>query len=444
MAMRTACCFATRTGEIVDGDEILAIAALDFLQAKRLRENTLVATVMSNFGLDETLAAAGGKVLRTKVGDRYVLEEMMKRDLNVGGEQSGHMIFRDFSTTGDGIVCALQILRIMKTTGKPLSELKRCLTKYPQAQRNLRVKQKPPLEELEGRDEARRRRRATVERERPRPAPLLGHGTEDPALDRRPGTHADRSAGGRNCRRDSGGDRGELMTLPSVVEALLFSAQKPLTTKELASAIRAAGKDDDPPAPNEYSRINEAEIAAALEQLKIEYIEQGRAFQLVEKAEGWQLASDPAYATWVRQLFPAPKTQRLSPPALETLAIVAYRQPITRADIEAVRGVAVEGVLQNLMERGLVKIGGRAEVPGRPLLYETTEFFLEHFGLKNLDELPNAEELRRRYLPTAPTPTPAPEATQPELEPLPQEAPPEEEPQERAEEQLAPEERPQS
>jgi phosphoglucosamine mutase len=103
---------------------------------------------MSNFGLDETLAAAGGKVLRTKVGDRYVLEEMIKHNLNVGGEQSGHMIFRDFSTTGDGIVCALQILRIMKTTGKPLSELKRCLTKYPQAQRNLRVKQKPPLEEL--------------------------------------------------------------------------------------------------------------------------------------------------------------------------------------------------------------------------------------------------------------------------------------------------------
>ncbi len=136
------------TGELVDGDEILAIAALDLLQAGQLRENTLVATVMSNFGLDETLAAAGGKVLRTKVGDRYVIEEMIKRDLNVGGEQSGHMIFRDFSTTGDGIVCALQILRIMQATGKPLSELKRVLKKYPQAQRNLRVKEKPPLAEL--------------------------------------------------------------------------------------------------------------------------------------------------------------------------------------------------------------------------------------------------------------------------------------------------------
>ena len=103
---------------------------------------------MSNFGLDEALAPLGGKVVRTKVGDRYVIEEMVQRNLNLGGEQSGHMIFRDFTTTGDGIISALQILRIMKTTGKPLSELKRCLTKYPQAQRNLQVKEKRPLEEL--------------------------------------------------------------------------------------------------------------------------------------------------------------------------------------------------------------------------------------------------------------------------------------------------------
>src|SRR6202011_3270798 len=117
---------------------------------------------------------------------------------------------------------------------------------------------------------------------------------------------------------------------------------------------------------------------------------------------GWQLVTDPNYGQWVRQLFPGPKPARLSAPALETLAIIAYRQPITRADVEAVRGVTIDGVLQTLMERGLVKISGRAEVPGRPLLYETTQFFLEHFGLRDLDELPNAEELRTRYLPTAP------------------------------------------
>src|SRR5438045_5860831 len=135
-------------GEIVDGDEILAIAALDLLKSNQLRDNTLVATEMSNFGLDETLAANGGKVIRTKVGDRYVIEKMVSQNLNLGGEQSGHLIFRDFTTTGDGIISALQILRIMQATGKQLSELKKCLTKYPQAQRNLRVKEKPPLEGL--------------------------------------------------------------------------------------------------------------------------------------------------------------------------------------------------------------------------------------------------------------------------------------------------------
>jgi len=135
-------------GDIVDGDEILAIAALDLLSAGRLEQNTVVATVMSNFGLDETLSAHGGKVVRTKVGDRYVIEEMTQKKLNLGGEQSGHVIFRDFTTTGDGIITALQILCIMHKNGQPLSKLKACLEKYPQAQRNLLVKEKRPLAEL--------------------------------------------------------------------------------------------------------------------------------------------------------------------------------------------------------------------------------------------------------------------------------------------------------
>jgi phosphoglucosamine mutase len=126
----------------------MAIAAVDFLRRGCLQGGTLVATVMSNFGLDEALAAHGGRVLRTKVGDRYVIEAMLRDGHNVGGEQSGHMIFRDYATTGDGIVSALQILRIMAETGKPLGELKRILKKYPQAQRNLRVKDKPPLDTL--------------------------------------------------------------------------------------------------------------------------------------------------------------------------------------------------------------------------------------------------------------------------------------------------------
>ena len=189
-----------------------------------------------------------------------------------------------------------------------------------------------------------------------------------------------------------------VMTLSRVIEALLFSAQKPLSIREITTAIKTA---DDELSPNEFSRVREAEVAAALEQLKIEYVEQQRAFQLIEKAEGWQLATDTQYAQWVRQLFPAAKPARLSAPALETLAIIAYRQPITRSDVEAVRGVNIDGVLQTLMERGLVKIAGRAEIPGRPLLYETTQFFLDHFGLRNLEELPNVEELRKRNLPVA-------------------------------------------
>ena len=199
------------------------------------------------------------------------------------------------------------------------------------------------------------------------------------------------------------------MTLSRVIEALLFSAQKPLSIRGIATAIKGA-EDSAGAGPNEFSRVREAEVAAALEQLKIEYVEQQRSFQLIEKAEGWQLATDPQYAQWVRELFPAPKPARLSAPALETLAIIAYRQPITRADVEVVRGVNIDGVLQTLMERGLVKIGGRAEIPGRPLLYETTQFFLDHFGLRSLEELPNVEELRKRNLPVAPRET-TPEAT---------------------------------
>src|SRR6266480_3933475 len=203
------------------------------------------------------------------------------------------------------------------------------------------------------------------------------------------------------------------MTLARVIEALLFSARTPLSPKELVDVLKRAGESDEFSSPNEFSRVREAEVAAALEQLKIEYVEQQRAFQLVEKAEGWQLATDTQYAQWVRQLFPAAKPARLSAPALETLAIIAYRQPITRADVEAVRGVNIDGVLQTLMERGLVKIAGRAEIPGRPLLYETTQFFLDHFGLRNLDELPNAEELRARDLPLAsPRAQPVSAATQ--------------------------------
>ena len=135
-------------GNLVDGDDVLAITALDWLARGALKKNTLVATVMSNLGLDHAIHQAGGEVVRTQVGDRYVIERMLRDDLNVGGEQSGHMIFRDFTTTGDGIVSALQVLRIMMDTGKTLSELRKVCTKFPQVVVNVRVKDKPAWDTL--------------------------------------------------------------------------------------------------------------------------------------------------------------------------------------------------------------------------------------------------------------------------------------------------------
>ena len=135
-------------GALVDGDDVLAITGLDWLQRGELKKKTLVATVMSNLALDHAIRNAGGQVVRTAVGDRYVIERMLADDLNVGGEQSGHMIFLDFATTGDGIVSALQVLRIMMDTDKPLSELRKVFTKFPQVVINMKVKTKSAWETL--------------------------------------------------------------------------------------------------------------------------------------------------------------------------------------------------------------------------------------------------------------------------------------------------------
>jgi segregation and condensation protein B len=192
-----------------------------------------------------------------------------------------------------------------------------------------------------------------------------------------------------------------MVTLKAVVEALLFASQKPLPLKEIAGALRSAAEsfeDDDPEAA--LSKASEAEIADSLRFLQNEYSELRRSFQLVEQVSGWALVSRAEFQIWVRQLFPETRPTRLSSPALETLAIIAYRQPITKADVEAIRGVTVDGVMQKLLDAGLAKIAGRAEIPGRPLLYETTQHFMEHFGLKTLEELPNAFELRQISLPT--------------------------------------------
>jgi phosphoglucosamine mutase len=142
--------FIDRHGKFVDGDRILAICGLHLLSEGRLKKKTVVTTVMSNIGLDIALRKAGGKVTRTQVGDRYVVEEMVRGRYNLGGEQSGHTIFLDYNTTGDGILTALQVLAIMKQKGQNLDELAQVMESFPQVLYNVEVREKRPLSEIPG------------------------------------------------------------------------------------------------------------------------------------------------------------------------------------------------------------------------------------------------------------------------------------------------------
>ena len=187
------------------------------------------------------------------------------------------------------------------------------------------------------------------------------------------------------------------MELKFILESLLFSAQKPLSPAELREIFTNAAESDDADATvKSLKKVKEAEINAALEQLAAEHETAARSYRLVCVAGSWQFVTQPEFAPWLKALVGVKaRPTRLSQPALETLAIIAYRQPLTRADIEQIRGVNVDGTMQTLMERGLVEATGRAEVVGRPSLYGTTTLFLEYFGLKGLEDLPAADELRR-------------------------------------------------
>src|SRR5438034_5228983 len=142
--------FCDETGNLIDGDDVMAICGLEMLAEGTLQDKTLVATIMSNAGLDAVIQEAGGRVVHTAVGDKNVIDEMLRCGFNLGGEQSGHMIFRDYSTTGDGLVSALQILRIMKAKDQPLSKLSKCWVRFPQLLTNVRVREKTPFEQLDG------------------------------------------------------------------------------------------------------------------------------------------------------------------------------------------------------------------------------------------------------------------------------------------------------
>jgi segregation and condensation protein B len=184
------------------------------------------------------------------------------------------------------------------------------------------------------------------------------------------------------------------LELKKIVEALMFSAERPLAPKEIRTIFAEAMDEEHAGTTEPFRNCREAQIVAALDELKAEYDLQQRSFQLVEIAGGWRLVSRSEYAPWLKKLLDEARPHRLSPPSLETLSIIALRQPICRADIAAIRGVEVDGVIKTLLERDLITITGKSEAVGRPMLYGTTQKFLEHFGLRDLDDMPKAAELR--------------------------------------------------
>ena len=193
------------------------------------------------------------------------------------------------------------------------------------------------------------------------------------------------------------------MELKLILESILFSAQKPLSLAELRSCMKEAPEHVEEALPKELAAPKVSAMEEALALLQQDYDSLGRSFRLACVAVSWQFVSIPEFAPWVKALVGhRPRPPRLSQAALETLAIIAYRQPLTRAEGEQIRGVAIDGVLKMLLERGLVEQAGRAEVLGRPMTFRTTELFLEYFGLKGLEDLPAADELRRIPVETPP------------------------------------------
>ncbi len=187
------------------------------------------------------------------------------------------------------------------------------------------------------------------------------------------------------------------MELKSILEVLLFTSSKPLSPVELRDVLtRAADEEGAEELAKAFRKAPLENIVEALEVLAAEHDAAGRSYRLICIAGSWQFVTQPEFAPWLKTLLGVKsRPARLSQPALETLAIIAYRQPITRSEIEQIRGVAVDGVMGTLKERNLVVEAGRADVIGRPMQFATGPAFLEYFGLANLDALPAASELRR-------------------------------------------------
>ncbi len=165
----------------------------------------------------------------------------------------------------------------------------------------------------------------------------------------------------------------------SLIEALLFISGEPLDPKDI----------------RKITDFSDEEISMSLNELIDEYRSRNGGFLIAEIAEGYQIVTNPEFAPWIRKLKSTTTTAKLSIAALETLSMVAYKQPITKVEIEQLRGVNSDGVVKSLLEKRLIKILGKKEVPGKPMLYGTTKEFLQYFGLKDLSELPTLKELQR-------------------------------------------------
>jgi len=165
--------------------------------------------------------------------------------------------------------------------------------------------------------------------------------------------------------------------IKSAIEALLFASERPLDVEQLRKAL---------------DNMEVSVIRRILEEMKSEYEQNNRGMRVVEIAGGFQMVASPGFSPFLKKLFKERNTEKLSKPALETLAIIAYKQPVTRSEIELLRNVNVDGVMGSLLDKGLIRIAGRRKVPGRPFVFGTTRQFLEYFGLKSLDELPKMNE----------------------------------------------------
>ena len=195
-----------------------------------------------------------------------------------------------------------------------------------------------------------------------------------------------------------------LPELRQIVGALIFGSDRPLTLNEIRACVIGVAQEDGP--AKVFADVTRSDVRDAIAALNEDLSKTSAGFAMVEVAGGFRLQSDARCGRWLRHLLNAERPDRLSQPALETLAIIAYRQPVAKSVIESIRGVGVDHVIKMLMEMQLVRIVGRSELPGRPFLYGTTQYFLEHFGLKSMDDLTDLDPLliEKRMDPARPSP----------------------------------------